>query len=168
MSKVRVAIALVFGAVIIAAGGFFAGASATSTSGWVNWIKFTSSGTQLCGHNRTSVNADRGPATVGWAAHERATSRSGSTCGSNHGRPYDYMRVYTSFFRNDVKIATDSAWNVEGGHVASTDIDYTGSGATQGCYRSNSVGRQYSNVIGGYYEPDGPTRSGEECKGIDT
>lgn len=148
--------------VLVGAGGFVTGASAVSTSGWNNWLKFTSSSTQLCGHTRVSVNA-WSSANYGEAvAHERTTGRSGSTCTTNHGRPAQRIRVYMTVFREDFKLGGDNAWNVSGGHVASIG---NGFGASSGwCYRANAVGRQWSSVINGMYEPSSPTRSGFDCR----
>ncbi len=149
--------------VIVGAGGFATGASAASSSGWDTWVRFSSNSTPLCGQTRVSVNANS-TATYGLArAHERALDRSGTTCTTLHGRPAQYMRVYMSVFRENIKIGEDNAWNTSGGAVATIEGGFT---AISGyCYRANAVGRQWSSVINGYYAPDGePSRSGFDCK----
>lgn len=162
----RKTLGVMLAVVIVGAGGFATGASAVSTSDWNIWKRFSSNGTALCGQTRVSVNA-YSTANYGLArAHERSTDRSGTSCGDNHPRPAQYMRIYMSVFRENVKIGEDNAWNVQGGHAATIEGGFIGYSGY--CFRANAVGRQWSTTINDYYAPDEPTRSGWDCRYIET
>lgn len=154
----RTTVAGILTLAIIIAGGWFAGSYATS-SGFINWIQFRSSNVPLCGEHRADVSSLGGGGGA-WSAKERALNRSGTTCGSSHGRPASRVRVHIYLYGvNGSPVLHDYADNSEGGYEAYLRFE----GPVGTCWSTVASGREYDSDIGGYRTPSSDAYSGQIC-----
>lgn len=141
---------VVVAALLVAAGGWFAGASAAST-GYTKWLEFRSGSANeaLCAQNQASIT--EGPNSWAVTGTERATERSGSTCGSGQPRPYNYMQATLQLAYNGSSLY--DGFNVNANGVNYADVNGYAYKQGSGCYISRVKGAQWDSSQGWRIQP---------------